>query len=90
MSEIKILIKNLDETKKREMKEGIENKKWIKNNYPILRTKYPDCFIAVKNLTVIASNRNFNDLLKALNNQYPNDNEIAIEYIRKEKSYYFL
>jgi len=90
MSGLKVLIKNLDESQKKEMKEGIENKKWIKNNYNILRTEYPDSFIAVKNLKVIAANRNLNDLLKIVNSQYPDDNEIAIEYIRKEKSFYFL
>ncbi len=50
------------------MKEGIANKKWIKNNYNnILRTEYPDSFIAVKDLKVIAANRNLNELLKGVN-----------------------
>jgi hypothetical protein len=89
MTENRILIEKMDEKSKRDLEEGIENKKWIKKNYSSLKKEYPNCFIAVKDRKIIAARKDLNELRKILNEQYPNDNEIAIEYINKIKSYHF-
>ena len=73
------------------LKKGAENKKWIKNNQDILKKDYLDKYVAVLDKKVINSHKDLRELLKIINKKYPDNNEIAIEYIGpKEDIEYFL
>ena len=73
------------------LKEGIKNKKWIQANFEKLKENYLKKFIAVLDQKVIVAIEDLKELLKYLNEKYPDNNEIAIEYIGpEEKLSYFL
>ncbi|MHA1269511.1 MAG: DUF5678 domain-containing protein [Candidatus Helarchaeota archaeon] len=90
MSKSGITIDKMSKSEKTAILQGIENKKWVKNNYNNLKNKYNNYFIAVKDKKIIDSGQKLDNLLKRINSQYPDDNEIVIEFISKKDICYFL
>ena len=73
------------------LKNGIRNKKWIKEHYEELKKERLMKFIAVLNQIIIGESENIKELLDFINKKYPKNNEIAIEYIGPaRKVNYFL
>ena len=62
-----------------------ECQQWIINNYPTLQSQYPDEHIAVLNKEVVDHDKDLNELLKRLHNNYVDIKDILIRFISKEK-----
>jgi len=80
-----------EEKAKKTLKKGIENKRWIRNNYDKLIKQYAQRFVAVLDKQVVACNADIRELLNIINEKYPDNNEIAIDFISPARNMqYFL
>jgi len=63
--------------------EGVQDTKWIAENKVMLKEKYDEQFIAVKNRKVMASGKNYDELLKGLVAQGISPTDVLVEFITK-------
>jgi hypothetical protein len=64
-----------------------KSNRWITENYPNLKQKYPNQWVAVLDDIVLDSDLDLKKLVKRLKNRHKqNYNKIAVEYISQEET----
>ena len=73
-------------SEERKIIKSFEDSRWLVKEYESLKEKYPNMFVAVLNQEVVASHENISELMKVVDEKYPEAKTfISTEYIGEKK-----
>lgn len=62
-----------------------KNLQWIAENRSSLRKRYPDEYVAVRNMKICIHDKNYNSFLQKIQKKYGYSPEIVVDFIGKKK-----
>jgi hypothetical protein len=70
---------------------SFEDSRWLVKEFEHLKTKYPNMFVAVLDQQVVASHENISELMKVVDEKFPEAKTfISTEYIGEKKKEFLI